>query len=360
MRAPATVIAVLVAVFVGSATAEECSRPVVGAIRWDAWTGGSVTEQVERTLGPKKYHDRLPWFAEAIAGDRVRIDGSPQAVMDREIDFAADSGLDYWAFLVYPQSSSMSVALDQYLQSQKRGRINFCVILHNTLNAQAEQWPVERDRAVALLKEPGYQTVLDGRPLVYAFKGGRLPFGRFLEFRHAAKEAGLDPYCVFMGWSPANDFERVSSKGFDAVSAYAKGGDQASFAELVESVERDCWQNAAEASVPYVPFVTTGWDKRPRQDHPVSWEKGHGYHQQKRFPSRATPGEIAEHLKGAIRFSEEHPKICDANAVIIYAWNEHDEGGWLSPTLGTNGKPDARRLEAVRRVLGVQADEDNL
>ena len=194
--------------------------------------------------------------------------------MDREIGFAADGGLDYWAFLIYPESSSMSVALKLYLSSSQRERIKFCVILHNTLNSSAEQWPAERDRAVALLKEPSYQTVLDGRPLVYAFKGGRLPFGRFLEFRRAAKEAGLDPYCVFMGWNPANDFERVSSKGFDAVSAYAKGGDQATFAELVESVERDCWQNAAEASVPYVPFVTMGWDKRPRQDHPVSWEKG--------------------------------------------------------------------------------------
>jgi hypothetical protein len=40
---------------------ERRTPPVVGAIRWDAWTGGGVTKQVERTLGLKKYHDRLPW-----------------------------------------------------------------------------------------------------------------------------------------------------------------------------------------------------------------------------------------------------------------------------------------------------------
>ena len=351
MRELATVFAVLVVVFVGSAAGEERSGPVVGAIRWDAWTGGSVTEQVERTLGPKKYHDRLPWFAEVIGDDRVLIDGSPQAVMDREIDFAAHAGLDYWAFLVYPQSSPMSVALKRYLRSEKRDRVNFCVILHNTLNAPDAQWPAERGRAVALLKEPGYQTVLGGRPLVYAFTGAKFPFERFAEFRRAAEEAGLNPYCVFMGWNPASEFKRVSSKGFDAVSAYAKSGNQATFAELVQAVERDHWQNAVQSRVPYVPFVTTGWEKRPRQEHPVSWEKGHSYHQQKRFPSRATAREIAEHLERAIRFSEEHPEICMANAVIIYAWNEHDEGGWLSPTLGVNGEPDVRRLEAVRGVL---------
>ena len=30
--------------------------PVVGAIRWDAWTGGKITAEVERSLGPGKSH----------------------------------------------------------------------------------------------------------------------------------------------------------------------------------------------------------------------------------------------------------------------------------------------------------------
>ena len=77
-------------------------RPQVGAIRWDAWTGGEITAQMEQTLGPRKYHFRLPWFAEVLDRDQVRIDGRPQAIMDREIDFAAGAGLDYWAFLLYP------------------------------------------------------------------------------------------------------------------------------------------------------------------------------------------------------------------------------------------------------------------
>lgn len=358
MRIPATILALLLVGFGRGVPAEERPRPVVGAIRWDAWTGGTITEQVERSLGPQKYHDRLPWFADVTGENKVRIDGSPQEVMDREIGFAADAGLDYWAFLIYPESSTMSGAIKQYLKSSNRTQIGFCVILHNTLKSSDAQWPGERERLIGLLKEPGYQTVLDGRPLVYAFSGGPgFPFERFSEFRRAAEEAGLDPYCVFMGWNPAHDFKRVSSKGFDAVSAYARGGDQPTFTELVKSVERSYWRNAVQARVPYVPFVTTGWDKRPRQDHPVSWEKDHGYHQQKTFPSKATPREIAEHLEAAVRFSEKHPEVCVANAVIIYAWNEHDEGGWLSPTLGANGKPDTGRLDAIRDVLETTVKE---
>lgn len=44
-------------------------RPLVGAIRWDGWYYGSkddmVTSIVEKTLGPKEFHDRLPFFARA-------------------------------------------------------------------------------------------------------------------------------------------------------------------------------------------------------------------------------------------------------------------------------------------------------
>lgn len=327
------------------------SRPVVGTIRWDAWTGGAITEQVERTLGPGKYHDRLPWFAEVVDGGTVRIDGGRQAVMDREIEFAAAAGLDYWAFLIYPKDNSMSVALGQYLKSSKRKQIRFCLILHNTLNASDERWPMERDRAVALLKEPGYQSVLDDRPLVYAFKGGVFPFDRFGEFLDAAKKQGLNPYCVYMGWRPGSDYRQVKDNGFDAVSAYARSDSQASFSKFAEAVEKDYWEAAAEVSAPYIPLVTTGWDKRPRQDNPVSWEKGHDYHRQKVFPSRAEPGEIAEHLRNGMSFVTKHPDICKANAVIIYAWNEYDEGGWLAPTRNTGGRPDTSRLDAIGDVL---------
>ena len=42
----------------------ENDAPIVGAIRWDGWTGeGGVVKQMERSLGQPKYHFRLPWFA---------------------------------------------------------------------------------------------------------------------------------------------------------------------------------------------------------------------------------------------------------------------------------------------------------
>lgn len=334
-------------------TREDQPRPIVGAIRWDAWTGGDVTAQVERSLGPRKYHHRLPWFTEVIGEDTARIDGSPQAIMDREIDFAADAGLAYWAFLLYEEQSSMSKALAQYLASARRGRINFSVILHNAFGVSHEKWPAERDRAVALLKEPGFQTVLGGRPLVYVFEArfrGEPATDRVMEFRRMAAKAGLNPYMVFMGWDPSGDFKRQSPNGYDAVSAYAYCGNQPQFTQLARSLEDNIWQKAAKASVPYVPLVTAGWEKWPRKEHPVSWELDHDYHRQDTFPSIATPKELAAHLGNALAFVQDHPDICAAKAVVIYAWNEHDEGGWISPTWTPTG-PDKSRLNAIRAIL---------
>jgi hypothetical protein len=336
--------------------AEEPVRPLVGAIRWDAWTGGEITQQVEKTLGPEKYHSRLPWFADVPGRDRVRIDGSAQAVMDREIDFAADAGLDYWAFLIYGQNHSMSKALEQYLMSEKKQRVKFCVILHGTLSATPEQWPVERERLVRLMGAPTYQKVLSNRPLVYMFNDGFVTsdkVGRLKELRDAAGQAGLNPYMVYMGWNPKADFQAAKPAGFDAVSAYAyaSSGRFERYEQLAQATEQNYWQGALSAKTPLIPLVTTGWDKRPRIDNPVTWEKGHGYHKETRWIDMPQPKEIAAHLKRGLQFVESHAELCPARTIIMYAWNEYDEGGWLAPTRGTDGKPNDERLRAVRNVL---------
>ena len=328
-------------------------RPSVGAIRWDAWSGGGVTEQVEQTLSPEKHRHRLPWFATIDASGRARIDASMNGVMDQEITYAKSGGLDYWAFLTYPEADAMSSALARYLRSPKRADLGFCLILHQTLSVPATLWPAERDRVIKLLQEPGYQKI-GSRPLVFTFdlKTEHPTIKqRFAELRGAAQATGLDPYFVYMGWNPARDYQARAAEGFAAVSAYAHPGTEPIFAKYVDGFERHAWANALATKTPYIPLVTTGWDKRPRQDHPVSWEKNPGYADQKSFPATATPKEITTHLSRALAFVQANPSVCPAQTIVIYAWNEHDEGGWLCPTWTPTGKPDTSRLDAIRAVL---------
>ena len=254
-------------------------RPSVGAIRWDAWSGGGVTEQVEQTLSPEKHRLRLPWFAKVEASGRARIDASADGIMEQEIAYAKDSGLNYWAFLTYPEGDAMSSALARYLRSPRRADLGFCLILHQTLSVPAARWPAERGRVIKVLQEPGYQKV-GTRPLVFAFdlKTEHPTIKqRFDELKSAAKTAGLDPYFVYMGWSPARDYQAHAAEGFAAVSAYAHPGKEPVFAKYVDTFEQHAWVNALATKTPYIPLVTTGWDKRPRQDHPVSWEKNAAY-----------------------------------------------------------------------------------
>jgi len=326
----------------------EKKPPIVGAIRWDAWSGGPVTAQVERTMGPEKYRDRLPWFAEVVDDKTVKIVGGTQETMDKEIRFAADAGLDYWAFVMYPEQDSMSKGLHLYLESTRSNEIKFSVILHNNLGVRGEAWQHERERFIKMLKDPRYQTVLDGRPLVFLFQAN---VERFKELREIVTKEGINPYYVFMGWNPPEAYRTQKPNGFDAVSAYANGAQVRTFAELVQNVERQDWQRAAEAEIRYIPLVTTGWDKEPRKENPVSWELDHDYHRQTFFPSQAKPEEIAQHLRRALEFVDAQPVACEARAVIIYAWNENDEGGWLVPLWQKDGDVDNRRLEAVRKIL---------
>ena len=43
---------------------QDRSQPIVGAIRWDGFYGQEKTvKEVEQSMGPKKFHFRLPFFA---------------------------------------------------------------------------------------------------------------------------------------------------------------------------------------------------------------------------------------------------------------------------------------------------------
>ena len=235
-------------------------RPSVGAIRWDAWSGGGVTEQVEQTLSPEKHRLRLPWFAKVEASGRARIDASADEIMEQEIAYAKDSGLNYWAFLAYPEGDAMSSALARYLRSPRRADLGFCLILHQTFSVPAARWPAERDRVIKLLQEPGYQKI-GARPLVFAFdlKTEHPTIKqRFDELKSAAKTAGLDPYFVYMGWSPARDYQAHAAEGFAAVSAYAHPGKEPVFAKYVDAFEQHAWVNALATKTPLHPAGDDG------------------------------------------------------------------------------------------------------
>ncbi len=319
------------------------SRPLVGAIRWDAWHGdrGMPGRAVEKSLGPKAWRYRLPFFARVLSDGKVELHGDTQDVMDREIEYASASGIDYWAFLTYDAQDPMSRGLHLYLSSPRKEKVRFCFILHQV---DLKDRKAEVTRLTALLNEPTYQKVLDGRPLVFSFQcaAGRSFYD---DLRKAATAAGLKaPYFVYQGGS-ANDLERL---GLDALGDYAVAGSGqgAPYATLVAEAEGR-WEKHRAGGSQVVPLVTAGWDRRPRMVNPGPWEAwqkpGEGLD---RFYKTPTPDELAAHLERSLKWIEGHPEAAPAKTVLIYAWNEFDEGGWICPTL----EHGSDRLDAIGKV----------
>jgi hypothetical protein len=342
----------------------EEAKPIVGAIRWDAWYGrGSPVSEVEKTLGPKKYHFRLPFFAKVVSPAAVSIDGDSQQVMDQEITYAADAGLNYWAFVDYWDQGNLGIALGRYRAAENKQGIRFCLIEEGGRidRIGTNGWP----RLVACFKDPHYQTVLDGRPLLFVF--GRPKVIGKNEFESLADQtvaAGLKrPYYVFMGWSPAADAQVVKALGFDAVSAYAAGAgyrwEQWPYEQLTKHVRTAYWDVCRQQRIPTLTFATAGWDPRPRVEHPVPWISVEARpdpvppaEQQPLVDAvTASPEQLAQHLQDAIHWTGNNRDLNPANAIIVYGWNENDEGGWLIPTLDPNGQPDRSRLDAISQVL---------
>jgi hypothetical protein len=321
----------------------------VGAIRWDAWHGDAsdIGRAVQRSLAPSQWRWRLPFFATVNSNGSVTIPGDTDAIMSREIGYAKAAGIDYWAFVAYDPESAMSRGLRRYLQSPERHQVNFCVIW------DAAHWRPDRQAAdvkrfTELMALPNYQTVLNARPLFYVLNlasdpmanapGGHVAFkGAIDALRSAARLRGLaDPYCVVMAPWPDQGKAFSGATGCDAISAYAvqAGGKAAPFAELTSTVE-SFWKRSALTGAKVVPLAMTGWDRRPRVETPVFWEHNEGWGADiERFYQAPTPEQIAGHVRKAIEWAHTNPAAAEAKTIIIYAWNEHDEGGWLCPTLG--------------------------
>jgi hypothetical protein len=123
-------IATLVAALCVSGTAG-AAAPQVGAIRWDAWFPGNNAEPTH-WVSNKLYTEwpsRQPLLGWHQSGEGV----DDQAVMDQEINWAADYGLDYWAFGWYggsgedpgPPQGGLKSALHAYMSSPYKSRLRF-------------------------------------------------------------------------------------------------------------------------------------------------------------------------------------------------------------------------------------------
>ncbi len=282
--------------------------------------------------------------------------------MATEIDQASRAGITYWAFVTYPGSDEMNAGLSTYLASPAKSKISFAMISELDKWGNTSLYHDVIERYARLMKSPTYQKTEDGRPIFFlgfvsdaeltSRFGGRDAFGKLMdEFRVLVKSGGLkDPYIVLLDKNVDEAKGLIHDLRLDAVSAYTvadnnvRNGQYKQLADMTSNF----WQQASTAGLTVVPPVMTGWDRRPRVMNPVPWENTrYSDEQMGRFFNAPTPAELESHLAAAMRFAQRPSNAGALKSVLIYAWNEFDEGGWLAPTIGDG----TTRLDAVRKAV---------
>ena len=309
-------------------------KTTFGAIRWDAWfghkdTSSGVCAQVERSLSPAKYHFRAPFFATVTEDDKIYIPEYTQEIFDKEMEYAIEAGIDYFAYVWY--KDDMRMARDFHLNSKYKNQVKICPCLDG--NAIGHEYA--RIEICKLFSEECCMTVLGGRPLMYYFSGGQAVADDIQYYRAYCEKKGIPaPYAVIMTSDPVGSYNIYG----DATSSYAVGGSNGqSYVSLTKAAQTR-WESWRATGKQYVPDLTAGWHDVTRWENPVSWTTSSA----SSWAEYATPEEIAAHVKNTLDYMQKPDiqKQTAANTMLIYAWNEHDEGGWLCPTIEVdeNGK----------------------
>ena len=166
--------------------------------------------------------------------------------------------------------------------------------------------------------------------------------------RAKAKQAGLPGVAIAACSESGVPLTDLARSGYTLLTGYAygggyhNGGSEKPFRELIEGSRTIFDQFAKSSPLPYVPVITTGRDLRP-------WELGL-FPPEKRsdcYPDR-TPQLVEEFVRMGVRWLDEHPeKATHQRLLLLYAWNENGEGGYLTPTQAEG----TEYLKAVQRAV---------
>lgn len=349
-----------------TSTASAASGIVAGAIRWDAWyerTGNSKLAQ--DNLGPEQFHNRAPLHCTEPSVSEINCVGL-QAVMDLEIQAAAKTGLKFWAFVWYEPKSSLRAGWKLYQSSRHKELINWCGILTlehlGSSSSDRDGWRAKVEEWAGYMQQSNYEKVTvnttTNRPLLFilwmpdqlasyfgnSFSNLRASFKYLSDL---VKDAGLGPpYIVILygvaGAAIARDC------GADAISNYIpifKPEKAGPYADL-DSQTRTFWSAMSETGVATVPIAIVGWDTRPRLRAGAYFQPK--YFDPKQYFILPTPEELATHIRAAVAYIQNNPIYCPSKVLLIYAWDECDEGGALMPT---RGDPSGSYLSAIAPII---------
>lgn len=352
--------------------AAQAASSIPCAIRWDPpWYGGVIQTTPEATLGPVVWQSRVPFFGTINSIYDIGLSGATQATMDAEISYAHTAKV-CWAFLWYGINDASTNGWKLFQSSSIKSQVNWVQMEQFGNITGAATFVSNTATYIGYFQQANYQEVISGRPLWYIYLdsdystylatywgGSAANFAASLAtFRSAVIAAGVaNPYVVIMSGTNA---AQAASLGGDATSAYIPNfgtqGQPSTWATTEATIETYWAQltTAANASsIGMVPIAATGWDTRARVYNSVRFTltPTHRHFGQSNYTVFPTANQLTVHLTAAVNYVVANPISDPSTAILIYAWNEHDEGGSvLDPTYSING-PVLTILNAAAAVI---------
>lgn len=309
------------------------------------------------------------------------LDDSKAETVQRQIDTAADYGID--AFIFDWSYKSFDPPFDRFSEAPNRNRLKFAFMMCGHPKTADECLEMFDFIIENYFKQPNYWRMSDGSCYFSVYEigkwanqlGGIAPLKELIgQFRQKCAAQGLTLHFVAVEWGlqklccqDLDPLELVKEVGVDALASYVWAhntvpawpcGDYSAWAEDAYEAMRGIEQ---KYPVPYHTNVTMGWDPSPRCPEDRYYDDGGPlmYHtlwgefqilHQPYFSAivkNNTPAEFRRALLAAKRhLIDTDPKD---KIVTLYAWNEWTEGGYLEP----EKKYGYGYLEAIQSVFGV-------
>lgn len=333
-------------------------KALVGAYYFDGWSGKNRRANPDEAWAKNAPTHLTRRFVEEF-GDREPVWGwrnDSQEIMERQIDLAADNGIDFFLFCWYWRDNKgpinlqaienlhLHTSLRLYMNAKNKHRVKFGFLVANHQGSEiigTENWQAATEHWVQYFNAPQYVKV-DDKPLIVLFNSKGIDEEGLAVMHKTALAKGL-PGLSIAGCGNADTEGFNYRTHYNIIPGYAAGSEAHPYSELVEAHKKN-WTGTPER--PYIPEITVGWDKRP-------WEGPDGLNQKEGYyyPDR-TPEQFKSFLEDAITWMDNHPEqTTKERMILLYAWNELGEGGYLVPT---KGDPDAKYLQVVKEVMSTR------
>ena len=311
--------------------------------------------------------DPFPWAKIKPFPEREPLLGwypdGETAVMEQHLQMMKDYGIDFVAFDWYWIGTNETVlnhSLEAYFLTANRKNVPFALLWanHSPVPEDLSQWTkMVRYWIEHYLKRNEYLQ-FNGQPVVFIFDPQRLEenakkFGsNSMNLLATAQKIARDEELsgiYFVGAALAKSpfpSGRAETMGYNALSAYNLNNVSIgnpfhrlshSYAELNDVYRIDWEWMVANATLPYIIPMMSGWDRRP-------WG---GSKDPEHDNSVSTPESFEAHLLTARDIMNNQPEKT-LKIGVICCWNEFGEGSYIEPTK----KWQFRYLEKVKSVFG--------